>query len=58
MRKHDRSDAMNEEDTVEKNVSGLVEKVIAAHEETRVQELVGVPLYLSCLSANRLLGRT
>jgi hypothetical protein len=32
---------MDEEDTVEKNVEGLAEKVIKAHEETRVQELVG-----------------
>jgi len=30
---------VDEEDTVEKNVAGLAEKVIAAHEETRVQEL-------------------
>jgi len=30
---------MNEEDTVERNVAGIAEDVIAAHEETRVQEL-------------------
>lgn len=40
LRKFDRSEAIDENDTLEKNVAGVVEKVIAAHEETRVQELV------------------
>ena len=54
LRKYDRSDAVNEGDTVEKNVVGVADQIIAAHEETRVQELVGiksirflnVPIYL------------
>jgi len=37
---------MEEEDTVEKAVAGLAEKVVAAHEETRVQELVWLNLIL------------
>jgi hypothetical protein len=47
LRKYDRSDAMDEEDTVEKNVAGVAEEVIAAHEETRAQELVGSSSFLN-----------
>jgi coiled-coil domain-containing protein 12 len=41
LRKRDRADAENEDDTVEKDVSGLAQEIIAGHEEQRAQELVG-----------------
>ena len=40
LRKHDRTEDAVMEDTVEKNVDGLVEKIIAEDEERRSQELV------------------
>jgi hypothetical protein len=42
LRKHNAADAMDE-DTVEKKVEGLAERVIAEHEEKRAQELVRSP---------------
>ena len=40
LRKHDRTEDAIMEDTVEKNVDGLAEKIITEDEERRAQELV------------------
>lgn len=40
LRRRDQEDDENE-DTVEKNVAGLAEKILAEDEERRAQELVG-----------------
>lgn len=40
LRRRDHEDDENE-DTVEKNVAGLAEKILAEDEERRAQELVG-----------------
>jgi cwf18 pre-mRNA splicing factor len=49
LRKHDRTEDAVMEDTVEKNVDGLAEKIIAEDEERRAQELVCCHLNLHTL---------
>lgn len=45
LRKRTRNDDEDLEDTVEKNVAGLAEQIVAEDEETRAQDLVRYPFY-------------
>jgi coiled-coil domain-containing protein 12 len=53
LRKHDRTDDVVMQDTVEQNVDGLAERIIAEDEERRAQELVcrSSPVYAHNLTS-------